>query len=183
MVYLDRDGTIIESRRNHVRSFADIVFLPGSLDALRRLATTDLAVVVTSNQSSVSRGFQDAARVVSLHEHVLADIEQAGGRIDASYICPHQPADECGCRKPRLAMYDAAAAEAGCPPARGYVVGDAVCDVVAGIALGAVPVLVRTGHGEATIAALDSMGLLGRCHVVSSLTAFVDSLLDGSLAP
>jgi D-glycero-D-manno-heptose 1,7-bisphosphate phosphatase len=179
MIYLDRDGTLIEYRRNHVRTLDDIVFLPNSLEALRRLGAADLGIAVTSNQSSVSRGFQDASHVMMLHEHVLAGIEAAGGRVDVSFICPHQPSDECGCRKPRLAMYEAAAAECGCPPAHGYVVGDAVCDVLAGLALGAVPVLVRTGDGDATLAAIDTMGLLDRCHVVSSFAAFVDELLDG----
>jgi histidinol phosphatase-like enzyme len=79
-------------------------------------------------------------------------------------------------------MHEAAAAEAGCPPDRGYVVGDAVCDVMAGLALGATPVLVQTGVGEQTYATLDAEGLLGRCHVVESFASFAEELLGRSLA-
>jgi D-glycero-D-manno-heptose 1,7-bisphosphate phosphatase len=168
-LFLDRDGTLIEHRTGHVRALQQIAFLPGVLDALSDLRSLDLVIVVTSNQSAVSRGLLDAEDAVALHEYVLDEIEAAGGRVDASYLCPHQPSDDCWCRKPRPGMYEAAARDLGCQLSSSTIVGDAVCDMLAAIAIGARPVLVRTGLGQASADELAAKGLLDRCQVYASL--------------
>ena len=67
-------------------------------------------------------------------------------------MCPHHPDEHCACRKPRTGLALRAAAELGFEPARAFVVGDMASDVALGRALGATTLLVRTGHGAATLA-------------------------------
>lgn len=179
-LFLDRDGTLIKHRTGHVRRVDDIAFLPGVLTALRRLGEAGFPIVITSNQSSVSRGMLSTEGVIALHRHVLGGIRAAGGRVDISFLCPHQPADGCACRKPRLAMYERAARELDRPLSAAVVVGDAVCDVEAGRAMGARPALVRTGLGETTLAGLAAAGALDGCEVFDSFAALADQLLTAA---
>src|SRR5689334_11450912 len=181
LLLLDRDGTIIEYRSGHVRSEADISFIPGVLNSLRWISSFDISIVITSNQSSISRGLQGADRVVDLHKHVLDDISRSGGRIDVSFLCPHQPADCCRCRKPALGMYEEAARELGGTLASAIVVGDAPCDIAAAVAMGARPVLVDTGLGSQTAAQLAVDGMPDRCLLLPSVGALPDWLRDGNL--
>jgi D-glycero-D-manno-heptose 1,7-bisphosphate phosphatase len=84
-------------------------------------------------------------RIHSRLEHLLAG---EGIALDGIYVCPHLPADSCGCRKPRPQLVHMAAAEHRFTPAECVVIGDQACDIGLGQALGATTVLVRTGYGE-----------------------------------
>ncbi len=44
-MFLDRDGVIIENRPDHVKSWSEVRFLPGALEALGRLAESPAAIV------------------------------------------------------------------------------------------------------------------------------------------
>jgi HAD-hyrolase-like/Glycosyl transferase family 2 len=57
-------------------------------------------------------------------------------------ICPHDPADGCGCRKPQPFLVQMAAAELGVDPADCVVIGDIGSDVAAAYAAGARAILV-----------------------------------------
>lgn len=146
-VFLDRDGVIIENRDRYVRAWEDVEFLPGALEAVRRLAETRYAIVVVTNQSAVGRGLVALERARDIEERVEAEIERSGGRIDAGYLCPHAPAAGCACRKPRPGMLLRAAADHGLDLTESWMVGDARTDLDAGRAVGARSLLVRTGRG------------------------------------
>ena len=147
-VFLDRDGVICENRPDYVKSLDEFVFVPGVLDALRRLAALPLAIVVASNQSAIGRGLVSRQTVDSINDHMLATVRAHGGRVDGVFICPHTPADDCICRKPRPGLLHSAARELNLDLAGSYVIGDAVSDVQAARAVGASPILVLTGRGK-----------------------------------
>lgn len=154
------------------------------MSGLAELSAAEVTIAITSNQSGVSRGLLDQSRVLDLHCRVLDDIERAGGRVDASYLCPHQPVDDCWCRKPRLGMFRAAIADLAPDLTRSVVVGDAVCDVDAAFALGVVPALVLTGLGEKTARELSARGLLDRCRVFPSFVEVAREVVArGAIAP
>lgn len=140
-VLLDRDGTINRERRDYVRSWADFEFLPGTLCALRLLATTPFAIVVVTNQSVVGRGLAPRTAVDDVHEEMARQVLAKGGRVDGVFVCPHRPDDACRCRKPRSANVAAALRHVGADPAASVFVGDSATDVVAGAAAGVRPVL------------------------------------------
>ncbi len=148
-IFLDRDGVINVNRPDHIKSWDEFVFLPRALDALRRLAASEFVIVVTTNQSVIARGLASEATVQEIHARMIEAIVHAGGRIDAVYYCPHQPADQCDCRKPQPGMYHRAARELGITLTRSFVIGDAFADVAAAHAIGARPILVLTGRGHA----------------------------------
>ncbi len=176
-VFLDRDGVLNENRADYVRTWEQVAFLPGVFQAMQRLAASPFVVVVVTNQSAVGRGLMSAETLAAINQGIVREVQQAGGRIDAVYACPHTPADGCACRKPQPGMLLAAAQALHIDLARSYLVGDAVSDMEAGLAVGCQPVLVRTGRGTKQIARLAVGGLIGT-PVVADLVAAVTWILS-----
>ena len=146
-VFLDRDGVICRNRRDHVKSWEEFVFLPGSLAALARLAAAPVRIVVVTNQAVINRGIVPVATVEDIHARMVDAIHAAGGRVDRVLYCPHRPDEQCDCRKPQPGLPKQAAQEFGVDLSRSYVVGDALSDVGAAKAAGCAPYLVLTGRG------------------------------------
>lgn len=147
-IFLDRDGVINVNRSDHVKSWDEFMFLPNALIALQKLAASDFRVIVTTNQAAIARGLVAEETVRAIHAQMLAQVERAGGRIDAVYFCPHRPDEKCGCRKPQPGLFVEAARDFEIDLARSFVVGDAFSDVAAALAIGAQPILVMTGRGH-----------------------------------
>ncbi len=149
-LFLDRDGVIIENRDQYVRSWDDVAFLPGALDALAALRGSRYALVIVTNQSAVGRGIITLAEADAINRRVVAEIEKNGGRVDGVFVCPHAPADACDCRKPRPGLLLQAAAALDLDLSQSVMVGDAISDLLAGQNAGIRRTfLVRTGRGAA----------------------------------
>jgi D-glycero-D-manno-heptose 1,7-bisphosphate phosphatase len=146
-IFLDRDGVIVENRPDHVKSWAEVRFLNGAFESLAQLAALPAAVVIVSNQGAVGRGLITLEQAWDVQNQMVRAIEVCGGRIDASYLCPHHPDDGCDCRKPAPGMLRQAAKELQLDLARSWLVGDAVSDLQTARAAGARGILVRTGRG------------------------------------
>lgn len=146
-IFLDRDGVINHNRPDHVKSWDEFAFLPGVLEAFKQLAATDFVTIVVTNQAAINRLLVQDEVVRDIHARMAAAIENAGGRIDRVYYCPHKPEERCDCRKPMPGMYLRAARENGIELARSYVIGDASGDLDAARAIGARAVLVESGRG------------------------------------
>jgi D-glycero-D-manno-heptose 1,7-bisphosphate phosphatase len=153
LVILDRDGTINEDSDDYIKSPAEWRPIPGSLEAIARLTQAGYRVVVATNQSGIGRGLFDAATLNAIHETLQRAVQQAGGRIDAIFFCPHADAAGCECRKPKPGMLLEIARRLNVPLAGVPMVGDALRDLQAAAAAGARPVLVLTGKGRKTQAA------------------------------
>ena len=52
-----------------------------------------------------------------------------GVRFDDILICPHLPADNCDCRKPKTKLVEARLAEGALDKANSYVIGDRATDI------------------------------------------------------
>lgn len=135
--FLDRDGTIIRDA-SYVRDPADVELLPGAANAIRLLNECDVAVIVVTNQSGIARGLLDADDYERVRARTNELVAADGGRIDATYMCPHYPdiTGPCDCRKPGLLLYKQAIAEHGLDPRRSLFVGDRWRDVKPAAMLG-----------------------------------------------
>lgn len=178
--FLDRDGVIIENVAAYVRSWADVTFLPGSLEALAFLARTPYKVVMVTNQSAVGRGILRLEEAEAINDRILQVIHAAGGRIDGVYICPHGPQDACGCRKPLPGLLLRAAQALELDLSESVMVGDALSDLQAGQAAGVLrSFLVRTGRGREQ-AALPGAAQLATGGIFPDLTAVVEGWFSDS---
>ena len=64
------------------------------------------------------------------------------------------PEDDCDCRKPKPGLYEQIATHFDTSVAGVPAIGDSLRDLEAAAAAGAAPILVRTGNGSRTEAAL-----------------------------
>jgi D-glycero-D-manno-heptose 1,7-bisphosphate phosphatase len=152
IVLLDRDGVVNEDDGDYVTSIDAWRPIPGSLEAIARLTRAGFDVVVVTNQSAIGRGLIDEPTLEAIHAEMRAAVAARGGRLAGVLHCPHHPADGCACRKPGTALIRQAETLLGRPVRGAPFVGDKWSDVLAARRAGCRPVLVRTGHGRATIA-------------------------------
>ena len=148
-LFLDRDGVIIENRENYVRTWSDVVFYPAALEALKRISSHPIRIVIITNQSAIGRGILTLEAAQQINTQVCLEIEKAGGRIDGVYMCPHRPEEGCNCRKPGPGLLFQAAADLSIDLNCSILIGDALSDIQAGRAAGvAQTALVLTGRGS-----------------------------------
>jgi histidinol-phosphate phosphatase family protein len=138
-VLLDRDGTLIRDVPYNGDP-ARVEPLPGAREALDRLRAAGVRIGIVSNQSGVARGLISSEDVHAVNRRV----EELLGPVGTWEVCPHEPADGCGCRKPAPGMVLSAARRLGVAPERCAVIGDIGADVAAARAAGARAVLVPT---------------------------------------
>lgn len=143
-VFLDRDGVLNRKppRAEYVRRPDEFEWLPGALEALRRLAAAGFRVLVVSNQAGIARGAMSEADLEEVHRRMLDEARAAGGRIDGVYYCPHGWDDGCDCRKPSPGMLFRAQREHDLDLTRVTFIGDDERDAEAALAAGCRPVLV-----------------------------------------
>jgi D-glycero-D-manno-heptose 1,7-bisphosphate phosphatase len=146
-IFLDRDGTLNESVGfvNHPSRFR---LFPWTVNAIRTLRDEGYLAVVVTNQSGIGRGIFGEELLHEVHgelEHILAE---ADTKLDGIYYCPHRPAEECECRKPKPGLLLRAAEELHVDLGRSWMVGDSYSDLEAAWAAGARGALVTTGYGE-----------------------------------
>lgn len=173
LAILDRDGVINFDSPDYIKSPAEWRPIPGSLEAIARLNRNGWRVAVASNQSGLARGLFSRADLDAIHARMDVALAAVGGRIDLKVYCPHGPGDGCECRKPAPGLLREIGRRLDTVLAGVPVIGDTVKDIKAARAVGARPLLVRTGQGEAALATVG----IGSVETFADLSAAVECLL------
>ena len=171
-VILDRDGVINADSPYYIKSVDEWQPLPGSLEAIGRLTTAGYRVFVATNQAGISRGRLTLKTLHNIHQAMLREVEQYGGRIVDIKYCPHLPSDNCKCRKPEPGMLLELADDYDLNLSQGYFVGDSVKDLNAAKSAGCKAVLVLSGNGRDTLTLVPDQE-----PVYTDLAEFVDALI------
>ena len=143
-VFLDRDGVI--NRRiqdGYVTRLSDFEFLPDTIPGIRALAALGRPIIVVSNQAGVAKGSVKLRSLEQITAWFVGEIVAGGGRIDAVYYCPHAPADDCTCRKPKPGLLLQAASDFGVDLRQSVMIGDTVSDAEAATNAGVRALLVE----------------------------------------
>jgi D,D-heptose 1,7-bisphosphate phosphatase len=152
-VFLDRDGTIVEDI-GYLNNPQQIQFIPGSIEAIKKLNEAGYKVVVITNQAGVARGLitEDMLQTIdkTLHKFIL----NGGAHLDGVYYCPHHPEhgvhpykQECECRKPHPGLIKRAHRDLNIDLSQSFMVGDKATDIQAGKRAGTKSILVESGRG------------------------------------
>jgi D-glycero-D-manno-heptose 1,7-bisphosphate phosphatase len=161
VIFLDRDGVINQDSADYIKSLEEFEFLPGSLDALRRLTGHGFNCIVVTNQSALARGLMTPEALDAIHRHMASAVAAAGGRILDIFICPHLPADDCLCRKPKPGLLHAAQRKYRIDFSSAAMIGDSAKDIHCALAAGVkTAILVRTGNGMLAEGELREQGLV-----------------------
>lgn len=146
-IFLDRDGVINKNQADYVKTWREFQFLDGVCEAIAKLTQANHRVVVCTNQAGVARRLITVETIEDIHRRLMAEVEQAGGKIEKIYYCPHGHHDNCACRKPRPGMLLRARDELGINLNDAVFIGDSITDMRAGFAAGVRAILVLTGLG------------------------------------
>lgn len=173
--FLDRDG-VINLDHGYVHRWKDFAWVPGAVEAMRRLQAAGHALVIVTNQSGVARGLYGEADVLALGERLREHLHGEGIELDAIEYCPHLPAAtvptyavDCECRKPAPGMILRAARRLGIDLERSVMVGDKRSDIEAAH---------RAGVGQAFLVATNGMGEPDELPLTLARTRRCRSLLD-----
>jgi D-glycero-D-manno-heptose 1,7-bisphosphate phosphatase len=144
--FLDRDGVLNRKApdQRYVTSWEAFEFLPGAMEALRRLSRAGIRTIIVTNQRGIATNQMSRAAVDEIHDRMLEAIRHAGGSVEAVLVCPHGEG-ECECRKPGVGLFlQALAMFPEIELEQSIVVGDSRSDIEAGNRLGCRTYLV--GH-------------------------------------
>lgn len=138
--FLDRDGVLNVDKGYLFRS-EEFEWIPGAIEAVKRLNDLGYLVFVVTNQSGVARGYYGEADVARLHDWMNGELARHGAHIDRFYYCPHYtegPASgyvrACECRKPLPGLILAAFAEWDIDREKSFLIGDKDSDMAAAAA-------------------------------------------------
>ena len=141
-VFFDRDG-VLNVDCGYIGSVDRFIWMAGAREAVRLANARGFLVFVVTNQSGVARGLYDEAAVRALHDHMQADLNAIGGRVDEFCYCPHLPgaarskyALDCDCRKPKPGMICNLVARWRIDADRSLLIGDKQTDMDAAAGAG-----------------------------------------------
>lgn len=151
LVLLDRDGVLNEDLPQGVTCVEEFRFLPGALAGIALLTQAGFRLAIVSNQSGVAKGLLSEATLAEIHTRLREDVQKAGGRIDAIYVCTDHPDHPTERRKPNPGMVLEALHDFRAAATETVFVGDALRDLQAAAAAGCPRILVKTGKGQLTL--------------------------------
>lgn len=147
-VFFDRDGVlnlavIRDGKPYPPASIEEFTIALDAHDALSRLRSMNFSLFVVTNQPDVARGKQKRGVVESMNALLLNSLP-----LDGIYVCYHDDADHCDCRKPGAGLIRQAVAEHNLDVHQSYLVGDRWRDIDCGRAAGCTAILLDRGYTE-----------------------------------
>ncbi len=147
-VFLDRDGIINRAIVRDGRPYPpsrldDLEILPGSVISLSRLAEFGYVLIGVTNQPDVARGSQSREIIESFNTLIQSKLP-----VREIFVCYHDNADNCNCRKPKPGLILQAAAKYGLDLSGSWMIGDRWKDIAAGQAVGLKTIFVDYHYAE-----------------------------------
>lgn len=169
-VFLDRDGVINQALVRDGKPYPpsgvdELKIVAGAAEALSDLKQAGFLLIVVTNQPDIARGTRDRGTVDAIHQTLLEALP-----LDDFFVCPHDDADHCDCRKPLPGLLLRAAEKYDIDMPRSFMVGDRWRDVDAGASAGCATVWIDYGYREKRSAAEPSV-------TVDSIRAAADWIL------
>lgn len=150
-LFLDRDGVI--NRKidgDYVTNIRDFDILPGVLESFYQFNHIFQKIIIVTNQQGIGKERYSHHDLDKVHQFLSHQVNEAHGRIDAIYYCPHL-AGTCTCRKPEIGMgLNAQNDYPSIDFARSIMVGDSDSDIAFARNLGmmAVKILSTSDHNN-----------------------------------
>ena len=133
-LFLDRDGVInMKLESDYVKNISEFQFISGVLLALNKLSRIFERIIVVTNQQCIGKGIISDLELASVHQYMISQIRNTGGKIDRVYYRPHLVSDQCNCRKPKSGMILQAMSDfSSIKTDKSYLIGDSDSDIEAG---------------------------------------------------
>ena len=129
-LFIDRDGVLVEEPPDEqVDRLDKIRFVPGVFAALAELQRAGYRLVMVTNQDGLGTESFPQDHFERCQQFILDALSSQGVRFDAVCICPHRPADDCDCRKPKTGLLESYLAEHDYVREQSAVIGDRDTDM------------------------------------------------------
>jgi len=145
IIFLDRDGTLIEDR-SYICNEKDIVLFPESLIALKKLQNANFKLVIVTNQSGIGRGYFTEKRFNDVNNYFIKLLEKEQIFIKETMYCPDTPETNCNCRKPKVGLVTNYLNNKDIDYENSYMIGDKLSDVEFGKNLGVNQILIKNSE-------------------------------------
>ena len=130
ILFIDRDGTSIEEPDDkQVDSLAKVRLARGVIPALLDLKRAGYRLVLVSNQDGLGTTSFPESSFREPQDFMREIFASQGIEFEAEFFCPHFPADDCACRKPRTGLLTEFMAGRSIDLERSYVIGDRQTDL------------------------------------------------------
>lgn len=185
VVFLDRDGVINKDSSAFIKDWSEFEFLPRSLEAIRHLTEKGFKIILITNQSVINRKYASINTLETIHARMRDVIKRHGGEVRDIFYCPHVPADQCACRKPKPGLILQAQQKYGLDIKKTMMVGDSAKDIECARNAGCgANILVQTGNGIAAEKILAKKSIIPT-HIVKDLyeAAFLLTDPDKQITP
>lgn len=131
-VFFDRDG-VINKDLGYIYRQEDFVFNEGIFQTLRFCKERGFLLFVITNQSGIGRGYYTLEDFKALTAYMQQALKsQLGFGFDSIYFCPHDPKEDCICRKPKPGMIAQAKKDYELRLRDSFIIGDKLTDMQAG---------------------------------------------------
>jgi len=145
-IFLDRDG-VINKEINYLHKIEDFEFINGVFEACQYLKSQNYKIIITTNQSGISRGYYTESDFQKITKWMLSQFNNNNIDILDVIHCPHLPSDFCDCRKPKPGMFLKAKTKHNIDMKNSWMIGDKENDIVAANNAGIMnTILVKSGH-------------------------------------
>jgi len=138
-VFLDRDGIINFKmpEGDYVKNCNEFKIIPGAIEAICELKSAGYYIFIVTNQRGIALGLINQETLNAIHQQLINILSKKGSSVDGIFICPHDYADNCECRKPKPGLILRAASLYGFEDLNdSYMIGDSFSDIEAGKAVG-----------------------------------------------
>lgn len=118
LAFFDRDGVVNLEDEPYGHKASTFYFAPGFFELFLALKIRGAKCFLTTNQSGINRGKFPQKDLIKLCKFMQKSIcstltiplRRAGANphtaaFDGIFYCPHEPAENCSCRKPKSGMF------------------------------------------------------------------------------
>lgn len=145
-IFLDRDG-VINIEKSYVSKIEDFEFISGVFDTLNYLQNSGYKLFIITNQSGIGRGYYTQEDFDKLTSWMLNEFKKRQIIISQVEHCPHNPNEDCTCRKPKSGMIENILKNHKVDLENSWLVGDKESDILCAKNAGIKNTIqVKTGH-------------------------------------
>jgi D-glycero-D-manno-heptose 1,7-bisphosphate phosphatase len=148
-VFLDRDGIINRAIIRNGKPYPpnnlnEFTIIPETVTAILNIAKAGYTIIGITNQPDVARGTQSREIVEMFNSLILSTMP-----VKEIFVCYHDDADECECRKPKPGLILQAVKKYNLDLSQSWMIGDRWKDITAGHAAGLKTIFINYHYMDA----------------------------------